>query len=101
MSETLALRLDDYAVALDETGDHAGAVAVRERVYAWRTSHRGRVAYSTPLPYGRNCPGSESSARQQQQKETQGQGHDREEIEVGHDPDRKAPPFRPLWIGSL
>jgi hypothetical protein len=55
MSETLALRLDDYAVALDESGDRAGAVAVRERVYGWRIEHAGSRASSTPLAYGRGC----------------------------------------------
>lgn len=61
MSETIALRLDDYAVALEESGDHAGAVAAHERVYAWRSEHRGSRASSTPLPYGSNCP--ESAAK--------------------------------------
>jgi tetratricopeptide (TPR) repeat protein len=61
MSESEALRLDDYAVALDESGDAAGAVAVRERVYAWRSAHRGAHASAAPFAYGSNCP--ESSAR--------------------------------------
>lgn len=55
MNESHARKLDDYAVALDETGDHAGAIAVRERVYAWRTAHPGEP-WVGPMTYGRNCP---------------------------------------------
>lgn len=57
MNENHAMELDDYAVALDETGDHAEAVAVRERVYAWRKEHPG-ARWTGPMAYGRNCPES-------------------------------------------
>jgi len=61
LSETLALSLDDYAVALDETGDRAGAVAVREHVYAWRKARTSPPESVPRPPYGRDCP--EASAR--------------------------------------
>ncbi|HXZ86521.1 MAG TPA: hypothetical protein VEI82_13645, partial [Myxococcota bacterium] len=57
MDELDAMDLDDYAVALDETGDHADAVAIREQVLAWRTQHPG-ARWFGPMAYDRNCPDS-------------------------------------------